>query len=79
MHQDFEQSHDPIVFKANAGHPLALESAWLGQRFQNGVVDFYIQVFGLRVSEAIIDRLEFFSHLGQVLQRFFLAKVLEVV
>ena len=79
MHQDFQQSDDAIVFKPDAGHPPALKATGRGQLFQEWVVHFHVQVLGLRVGKSIIDRLELFGHLGQVLQSPLLAEVLEVV
>jgi len=35
---------------------LAFESARISQRFEQGVVNLHIQVLGLGIGEAIIDR-----------------------
>ena len=56
MHEDFKQSDNAVIFKPDASHALAFESARRSQRFEQGVVDLHIQVLGLGIGEAIIDR-----------------------
>ena len=56
MHADFKQSDNAVIFKPDTSHALAFESARISQRFEQGVVNLHIQVLGLGIGEAIIDR-----------------------
>ncbi len=51
----------------------------LSQLFQQEVVPFNSEILALRIGEAIIHRLAFRGHLGQVFQGFLLANVFEVI
>ena len=51
----------------------------MSEFLQEGVVHFHVEVLGLSISKAIVDRLQFGSHFRQVFQAFLLTEVREIV
>ena len=79
LHQQFQKAHQSRVLQFDSGHlGFALDHGF-GQSSQDIKLAMDIEMLGLGLGKTVRDELEAFPNRGPIFERFFEAKILEII